>query len=62
MATVARLGSLQFEPLDVAGQNHDLVLLSRISGYRREWTEALLYETRQLFETYNKASRCFLAG
>jgi uncharacterized protein len=54
MAVVARLGSLQFDPLEVAGRNHDLVLLARIAGYRREWTDALLYVERALYETYNK--------
>jgi hypothetical protein len=38
----------------VAGRNHDVVLLARIDGYQREWTDALLYEDRVLFETYNK--------
>jgi uncharacterized protein YcaQ len=51
---VERLGSLQFDPLEIAGRNHDLVLLARIAGYRREWTDALLYEERWLYEAYNK--------
>ena len=54
MTVIDRLGSLQFDPIDVAGRNHDLVLLARIDGYRREWTDGLLYQTRQLFESYNK--------
>jgi uncharacterized protein len=54
MAVVERLGSLQFDPLEVAGRNHDLVLLARIEGYRREWTDQLLYVDRTLYETYNK--------
>jgi uncharacterized protein YcaQ len=54
MAVVARLGSLQFDPLEVAGRNHDLVLLARIAGYRRDLTDALLYVERTLYETYNK--------
>jgi uncharacterized protein YcaQ len=49
-----RLGSIQFDPLEVTGRNHDLVLAARIKGYRRVWTEALLYEDRWLYETYNK--------
>jgi uncharacterized protein YcaQ len=49
-----RLGSLQFDPIDVAGRNHDLVLLARIAGYRRDMTERLLYEARNVYETYNK--------
>jgi uncharacterized protein len=54
MTVFDRLGSLQFDPIDVAGRNHDLVLLARIEGYRREWTDALLYADRALYETYNK--------
>ncbi len=49
-----RLGSIQFDPLEVAGRNHDLVLLARIAGYRRAWTDRWLYEDRALYETYNK--------
>ena len=49
-----RLGSLQFDPIDVAGRNHDLVLLERVAGYRRQMTERLLYEERSVYETYNK--------
>jgi uncharacterized protein YcaQ len=54
MTVMDRIGSLQFDPLEVAGRNHDLVLLARIAGYRREWTDALLYEDRRLFEVFNK--------
>ena len=54
LAVFDRLGSIQFDPIDVAGRNHDLVLLSRVAGYRREMTDRLLYEERALFETYNK--------
>ncbi len=54
LAVVDRLGSLQFDPLEVAGRNHDLVLQARISGYRRAFTDELLYERRLLFEAINK--------
>ena len=54
LTVVERLGSLQFDPLEVAGRNHDLVLLSRVAGYRREWTDHWLYGDRRLYETYNK--------
>ena len=54
MRVVERLGSLQFDPLDVTGRNHDLVLAARIADYQRGWTDALLYEDRRLFEAYNK--------
>ncbi len=54
MRVVDRLGSLQFDPLEVAGRNHDLTLLARVAGYRRSWTDDLLYRDRVLYETYNK--------
>ncbi|HEX8939143.1 MAG TPA: crosslink repair DNA glycosylase YcaQ family protein [Candidatus Limnocylindrales bacterium] len=54
LAVVDRLGSLQFDPLEVAGRNHDLVLQARIRGYRRQDTDELLYDRRLLFEAYNK--------
>jgi uncharacterized protein YcaQ len=54
LRVIDRIGSLQFDPLEIAGRNHDLVLLARIPGYRREWTDHWLYEDRRLYETYNK--------
>jgi uncharacterized protein YcaQ len=54
---VERLGSLQFDPLEVPGaRSHDLVLHARISGYRRGWCEQWLYgPDRRLIELYNKS-------
>jgi uncharacterized protein len=54
MAVFERLGSVQFDPLGVAGRNHDLVLHARVADYDPAWTDHLLYERRALFETYNK--------
>jgi uncharacterized protein YcaQ len=54
LRVVDRLGSLQFDPLEVTGRNHDLVLAARIAGYRRAWTDDHLYASRSLYETYNK--------
>jgi uncharacterized protein YcaQ len=48
-----RLGSVQFDPLAVAGRNHDLVLHARVAGYDPAWCD-LLYERREIFESYNK--------
>jgi len=49
-----RLGSIQFDPVAVAGRNHDLVLHARVAGYEPAWCEEL-YDRRELFETTNKA-------
>ena len=48
-----RLGSIQFDPLAVAGRSHDLVLHARVAGYDPGWCD-LLYERREIFEAYNK--------
>src|ERR1043166_1583779 len=50
-----RLGSVQFDPLAVAGRNHDLVLHARVADYEPAWCAELLYERRELFEAYNRA-------
>lgn len=48
-----RLGSVQFDPLAVAGRNHDLVLHARVGDYEPAWCD-LLYERRDIFEAFNK--------
>jgi uncharacterized protein YcaQ len=48
-----RLGSIQFDPLAVAGRTHDLVLHARVAGYDPVWCDQL-YERREIFEAYNK--------
>jgi hypothetical protein len=59
LAVVERMGSLQFDPLEIPGaRNHDLVLFARIAGYRRAFCDGYLYAPRgerRLFEAYNKA-------
>lgn len=59
LAVVERLGSLQFDPLEIPGaRNHDLVLFARIAGYQRPWCDGYLYAPRgerRLFEAYNKS-------
>jgi len=57
LRVVDRLGSLQFDPLEVPGaRNHDLVLHARVGGYVRAWCDAWLYgDDRRLIEIYNKS-------
>ncbi|MEP7040056.1 MAG: crosslink repair DNA glycosylase YcaQ family protein [Chloroflexota bacterium] len=57
LRVVDRLGSLQFDPLEMPGaRNHDLVLHNRVAGYRRQWCERWLYgRDRRLIELYNKS-------
>jgi uncharacterized protein YcaQ len=48
-----RFGSIQYDPIAVAGRSHDLVLHARIAGYEPGWSDSL-YEQRKLFEAVNK--------
>ena len=48
------LGSIQFDPIAVAGRNHDLVLHARVAGYEPAWCDEL-YDRREIFEATNKA-------
>jgi uncharacterized protein len=48
-----RFGSIQYDPISVAGRSHDIVLHARIAGYDPAWCD-LLYERHELFEAVNK--------
>ena len=56
-----RYGSIQFDPIDVAGRTHDLMLHARVAGYEPAWTEQL-YERREIFEAYNKGLSLVVAS
>jgi len=53
LEVLGRLGSLQFDPIAVAGRSHDLVLHARVKDYKPAWCDRL-YERREIFEAYNK--------
>src|SRR2546423_3148700 len=53
LEVLRRLGSIQLDPVDVAGRNHDLVLHARVADYNPAWCDEL-YEGREIFEAYNK--------
>jgi hypothetical protein len=53
LEVLRRLGSIQFDPIAVAGRSHDLVLHARVAGYEPAWCD-LLFARREIFEAYNK--------
>ena len=57
---LARLGSLQFDPLNPLGRNHDLVLQARVPGYRVDDWESLTYEQRFLYDAWDKQASLVL--
>ena len=56
-----RFGSIQYDPIAVAGRSHDIVLHARISGYDPAWCD-LLYDRREIFEAVNKGLSFVLAS
>ena len=51
---VKKVGCIQFDPLDAAGRNADLVLQARMKRYQRDDLYRLLYEDRRLFDCWDK--------
>ena len=53
LEVLRRLGSIQLDPVDIAGRSHDLVLHARVADYEPAWCDEL-YERRTIVEAYNK--------
>ncbi|MFL5946792.1 MAG: DNA glycosylase AlkZ-like family protein [Gaiellaceae bacterium] len=53
MEVFRRFGSIQFDPLAIAGRNHDLVLHARVANYDPSWCDEL-YARREIYEAFNK--------
>src|SRR3954451_18335445 len=53
LRVLEKLGSIQFDPLAIAGRTHDLMLHARVADYDPDWCDQL-YERREIFEAYNK--------
>ena len=51
---VRHVNCIQYDPIDVVGQNPHLVLQSRVRGYKRSMLDALLYEDRKLIDGFDK--------
>jgi uncharacterized protein YcaQ len=51
---IRRVGCIQFDPLDMAGQNAELVLQSRVADFQPTMLRELLYQDRQLLDGYDK--------
>lgn len=47
-------GCIQFDPLDICGQNAQLVLQSRVKGFTKDMLDDLLYTQRKLVDYFDK--------
>ncbi len=51
---IRRVGCIQFDPLNIAGRNADLVLQARIAEFRPAMLSELLYQDRRLLDGWDK--------
>ncbi|MBC8079641.1 MAG: YcaQ family DNA glycosylase, partial [Gorillibacterium sp.] len=54
LAYIRKVGCIQYDPLNVVGQNADLVLQSRVARYNRNDLRELLYTDRKLIDFWDK--------
>jgi len=54
MEFIREAGCIQFDPIDICGKNPELVLQSRVAGFKKEMLYDLLYEDRRLFDYFDK--------
>ena len=60
MDYLARVGCIQFDPINVVGGNADLVLQSRIANYKPSLLQELLYQDRSLVDGWDKVQSIYL--
>jgi len=56
---IRHVGCIQFDPIDRVGRNPDLVLQSRVAGYRPQLLEELLYSDRALVDGWDKMAAIY---
>lgn len=56
---IRQAGCIQYDPIDVCGRNADLVLQSRVAGYREAMLDSLLYQERSLVDYWDKNMSIF---
>jgi hypothetical protein len=51
---IRRVGCIQFDPLNIVGNNPELVLQARFESFRPDWLHELLYRERKLVDGWDK--------
>ena len=54
LAHIRRVGCIQYDPLNIVGNNPELVLQARVRDFRPEMLQELLYEERMLVDGWDK--------
>ncbi len=59
---ISKVGCIQFDPLNIVGHNHELVLQSRIMGFKPKLLQELLYKERKLIDGWDKNMSIYCTG
>jgi uncharacterized protein YcaQ len=59
---IQRVGCIQFDPLNIVGHNHELVLQSRVKGFKPDMLQELLYKERCLIDGWDKNMSIYLTA
>ncbi len=51
---IRNFGCVQYDPIDVCGKNHELVLQARVPNFEKDWVNQLLYHDRKLIDWFDK--------
>lgn len=54
LSYIRQAGCIQFDPIDVCGKNAELVLQSRVKGFKKSMLYDLLYKDRKLIDYFDK--------
>ena len=57
---IKSVACIQYDPIDICGKNHEIVLQSRIKDFRKEMLFQLLYEDRKLIDGLDKNMSIYL--
>jgi len=56
---IEKVGSIQFDPINIVGRNPDLVLQSRVKNYQPKLLDDLLYKKRSLVDGWDKMASIY---
>ncbi len=56
---IRQAGCIQYDPIDVCGKNAELVLQSRVKGFKKSDLDELLYNDRTVVDYYDKVMSIF---
>lgn len=59
---IERVGCIQYDPLNIVGHNQELVLQSRIDGFKPDMLRDLLYKERLLLDGWDKVMSIYLTS